>query len=156
MPTRYSDKLKVTIIDFGPVHGTREEIAEEETRRDLQKPLEQLLWDIHCEAHDPDRTPEDNIIGTNKRFASLMLRVAKSSDRVSFWMIVLTVAITAMTAALLLFTYWMWQDTREAQARAENTAAAASVTAAATPAPVATPAPATPSPTQQATSPTTP
>lgn len=130
MPTRYSEKLKVTIIDFGPVHGTREEIAEEETRRDLQKPLEQLLWDIHCEAHDPAQTPEQNVIGTNKRFASLMLRVAKSSDRVSFWMIILTVAITLLTAALLLFTYWMWQDMQKAQAKIEKTAAAATATVA--------------------------
>jgi hypothetical protein len=44
MPTRCSEKLKVTIIDFGAVPGaTREERAEEEVRRDLKKPMEQLL-----------------------------------------------------------------------------------------------------------------
>src|SRR4029077_1407856 len=117
MPTHYSQKLKVRIIDFGPVPGgTREECAEEEVRRDLKKPMEQLLWDIHCEAHDPNRTAEENIIGTNKRFASLMLRVAKASDRSSFWMIILTVAIVVMTAALLLFTYWLWQDAKATKA----------------------------------------
>jgi hypothetical protein len=29
------------------------------------------------------------------------------------WMIALTIAIALMTAALLLFTYWLWQDAKE-------------------------------------------
>jgi len=136
MPTHYSEKLKATIIDFGANHeATREDIAEEEASRDLQKPLEQLLWDIHCEAHDPDRTAEENIIGTNKRFASLMVRVAKSNDRVSFWMIIFTIGITAMTAALLYFTYLLWQQTKGTQPATEKTTS----TTISTPMPISSP-----------------
>ena len=58
---------------------------------------------------------EVNLAGTQKRMVSMMARVAKSSDRASFWMIILTLAIALMTAALLLFTYWSWQDAKSAK-----------------------------------------
>jgi hypothetical protein len=94
--------------------------AEMETDRDLAKPMEQLVCDVHEETHDPNRSELANLAGAQKRMVSMMARVAKSSDRASFWMIVLTFAIALMTAALLLFTYWLWQDAKVAAARAES------------------------------------
>jgi hypothetical protein len=116
MNKRFSEKLKVWIIDFGPnTETTREGIAEEEVRRDLIKSGEQLLWDVHCEALDPKRTADENLIGTNKRFASMMLRVIRSNDKLGRRMLYLTLAIAIMTAAILYFTYLMWQQSHSSQ-----------------------------------------
>ncbi len=112
--------------------------SEIETNRDLDKPLEQLVCDVHEETHDPKRTEIANLAGAQKRMVSMMARVAKSNDRVSFWMIILTVAIALMTAALLLFIYWLWQDAKDAKTAAED--ATISVHSVATP-PASSPAP---------------
>ena len=94
--------------------------SEIETNRDLEKPMEQLVCDVHEETHDPNRNELANLAGAQKRMVSMMARVAKSSNRASFWMIILTVAITGMTAALLLFTYWLWQDAKDTKAAREH------------------------------------
>jgi hypothetical protein len=46
---------------------------------------------------------------------ALDICVAKASYRASVWMIVVTVATAIMTAAVLLFTYWLWQDAKTAK-----------------------------------------
>jgi len=86
---------------------TRRERSELETDRDLDKPLEQLVCDVHEETHDPRRTAEENIAGGQKRMVSMMARVAKSNARATRWMIVLTAVIVAMTLTLILLTCLM-------------------------------------------------
>src|SRR5882724_2288670 len=54
---------------------------------------------------------------------ALDICVAQASYRASVWMIVVTVAIAIMTAALLLFSYWLWQDAKTAKATTAPAAA---------------------------------
>lgn len=84
--------------------------SEIETDRDLAKPMEQLVCDVHEETHDPNRQPLENIAGAQKRMTSMMARVAMSNDVVARRMLWLTVAITIMTAVILWLTYLMWQQ----------------------------------------------
>jgi hypothetical protein len=88
--------------------GSRRDVAERETARDLDKPFAQLLCDVHEESLDPARTPEQNIAGAQKRMVSLMLRVAETNDQVARRMLWLTWAIVGMTAVLLIVTVLMW------------------------------------------------
>lgn len=128
--------------------------SEIETNRDLEKPMEQLVCDVHEETHDPNRTELANLAGAQKRMVSMMARVAKSSDRASFWMIILTVAITGMTAALLLFTYWLWQDAKDTKPAREH-AMASPASVAPTAASTSTSTPSVDSPRQVSPTPAT-
>jgi hypothetical protein len=74
-----------------------------ETDRDMDKPVEQLVCDVHDETHDPGRTALENIAGAQKRMTSMLARVAVSSQRVADRMLVLTWAIGIMTAIILIF-----------------------------------------------------
>lgn len=65
-------------------------LAEDETNRDLKKPIQQLLCDVHEEVHQTHRTVEENIIHANKRMVSMMARVALSNDRYSGVLLKLT------------------------------------------------------------------
>lgn len=74
-----------------------------ETDRDMDKPVEQLVCDVHDETHDPKRPPLENIAGAQKRMTSMLARVALSSQRVADRMLVLTWVISIMTAVILAF-----------------------------------------------------
>jgi hypothetical protein len=96
-------------IDFGePPTGTPQDVAEEETRRDLLKPLEQLLCDVHEEIHSPGRTAAENAAASTTRMVSLMARVALSNERVSRQMLWLTWIMTVLTIVMLGLTYAMF------------------------------------------------
>ncbi len=96
-------------IDSGPLpSGSRRDIAEEETRRDLQKPIEQLLCDVHEESHDPGRSQDENTGGAVKRMVSLMARVAIENERASRHLLVLTWVLAILTVAILWLTVMMW------------------------------------------------
>jgi len=82
--------------------------AELETDRDLEKPVEQLVCDVHEETHDPNRSPLENIAGAQKRMVSMMARVAISNQRIATKMFWLTIAIATMTAVILLFAVATW------------------------------------------------
>lgn len=97
------------------VSGVRRKIAETETNRDLDKPIEQLLCDVHEESLDPGRTEWANIAGAQKRMVSLMTRVAQGNDVISKRMLQLTWVMAVMTAVILVFTVLMWIQSREAQ-----------------------------------------
>lgn len=84
--------------------------SEIETDRDLIKPVEQLVCDVHEETHNSNRTELQNIASAQKRMVSMMARVAKSNDRMTRQMVVLTVAIAAMTLMILIFTICMWKN----------------------------------------------
>lgn len=93
--------------DFGPLPSglSNRELAEEEERRDLLKPIEQLLCDVHEEINHPGRPVEANIAHANKRMVSLMARVAISNDTASnrlLWLTWILVFLTLAIAALTL------------------------------------------------------
>jgi len=77
--------------------------AEEETERDLEKSVEQLLCDVHEEIlnDDPNRTIQDNLLHANKRMVALMARAAIENRRTSRWLLGLTIAIAALTVVLV-------------------------------------------------------
>ena len=77
--------------------------SEIETNRDLDKPMEQLVCDVHEETHDPKRQPLENIAGAQKRMTSMLARVARSNQRVADRMLGLTWAIGIMTTIILIF-----------------------------------------------------
>jgi|GEM_PF-2063204 len=105
-----SDILGVERVEFDdckdPAARRR---AEVEAMRDLLKPIEQLLTDVHEEA---ENNPSEigRLAGATKRMVSLQVRVVRSNDRLSNHMICVTWAMAAMTAAILWLTYLMWQQ----------------------------------------------
>jgi len=72
-----------------------------ETDRDLDKPLEQLVCDVHEETNNKDRPPLENIAHAQKRMVSMMARIAKSNTILTKWIIILTVIIAIMTLIML-------------------------------------------------------
>lgn len=78
--------------------------SEIETNRDLIKPIEQLLCDVHEETHNANRTDLENIAGAQKRMVSLMARVAISNEKIDRQMTCLTWAIGIMTFMLVILT----------------------------------------------------
>ena len=80
------------------------EKAEIETERDLVKPVEQLLCDVHEETHNPNRSAQENFASAQKRMVSLMARVAISNERSVKIMTCLTWAIAIMTLAIVVLT----------------------------------------------------
>jgi hypothetical protein len=79
--------------------------AEIETNRDLDKPVEQLVCDVHEETHYEKRDTLANIAGAQKRMTSMMARVALTNSRVADQMLALTWAIGVMTFVLVAFTF---------------------------------------------------
>jgi hypothetical protein len=79
--------------------------SETESTRDLNKPLGQLLSDIHEETHGHG-DPMTSFAGAQKRFASMMCQVAISNERVANQMWWLTVVIALLTVALVVMTIY--------------------------------------------------
>lgn len=78
-----------------------------EANRDLLKPIEQLVCDVHEETHNPARTELQNLTGAQKRMVSMMARIAISNDKLSSQMVVLNWLIAIMTLVILFFTILM-------------------------------------------------
>ena len=97
-------------FDENILHGLSvRERSEIETERDLIKPIEQLVCDVHEETHNENRTPIENLASAQKRMVSLMARVAISNDKVAAKMLgltwaiaILTLVIVGLTVALLI------------------------------------------------------
>ncbi len=75
----------------------------------MAKPIEQLVCDVHEETHSQydwekfsERKWLGNIAAAQKRFASLMARVALSNDKVARQMLWLTWAIAILTAVIVV------------------------------------------------------
>ena len=88
---------------------TNRQRSEIETNRDLIKPVEQLVCDVHEETHDPNRTELQNIASAQKRMVSMMARLAKSNDRMTKQIVCLTWAIAIMTLVIVVFTILLWK-----------------------------------------------
>ena len=99
------------------------QIAERETDRDLQKPIQQLICDVHEECLNPipgvgQETNErqtvlqlQRLVGGQKRMVSMMGRVALEDERTSknlvkltVVLVILTIVLVAMTAVLIWLT----------------------------------------------------
>jgi len=68
-------------FDEKPLNEKKEKfrkIAEKETNQDLQKPIQQLICDVHEEADSG--TSEECIVHAIKRFASMMGQVSLSQE----------------------------------------------------------------------------
>lgn len=89
---------------------TNRQRAEIETNRDLIKPIEQLVCDVHEETHNPDGTGLRNMASAQKRMVSMMARLAKSNDQMTKQIICLTWAIAIMTLVIVVFTILMWKN----------------------------------------------
>ena len=86
--------------DFGPMPEglTPREVAEEEAARDLAKTNEQLLADAH------EELLKGETAHAQKRIASIMVRVARSSDKAASVLTGLTWVIAVLTAMLVILT----------------------------------------------------
>lgn len=89
--------------------GPRRRRCEEETNRDLSKPIQQLICDVHEEASDQDRTCELSQLLATRRMVSMIGRVALEHERSStmlvrltWWLVFLTIAIVFLTVVMLV------------------------------------------------------
>ena len=86
--------------------------AEGETRRDLEKPIQQLICDVHEEVNS-SRRAEANLAHAMKRMVSMMGRVALEQSRSTRQLIWLTIAMTGFTVAVFLLTgALVWMELR--------------------------------------------
>ena len=102
--------------DFGDPGGVpkyRSE-AEQQTAWDVQKPIQQLICDVHEEALNPNRSHDENLIGAIRRMVSMMGRVALEHERtgnllvrLTWWIMVLTIAVAAFTVVVTLLTAYL-------------------------------------------------
>ena len=74
--------------------------AEKETNRDLQKPIQQLICDVHEGAQDPNGTPDDRLLYMSTRMVSMMGRVALEHERTSRRLVWLTWVLVFLTILL--------------------------------------------------------
>ncbi len=92
----------------------RRKLAEIETDRDLQKPSQQLLCDVHDEslAGIPEDTAIEvkmlfqlqRLVGAQKRMVSLQTKLAFESSRLNSWLFWLTLIIVIQTFFIIYFT----------------------------------------------------
>jgi hypothetical protein len=67
------------------------EKSEKETNKDLDKSVEQLVCDVHEETNNPERAAIQNIAHAQKRMVSMMARVAISNNKLSRWVLILSI-----------------------------------------------------------------
>lgn len=82
-------------------------LAEDETNRDLTKPIQQLLCDVHEEVHQTHRSVEQNLLHANKRMVSMMARVALSNEHYSGVLRKLTWVLVFLTFILAVLTIFI-------------------------------------------------
>lgn len=87
--------------NYGPNEREGRALFELEADRDLDKSIEQLVCDVHEDTH-VGRDVFERLANAQKRFASLMARVALSNDKVARQMLWLTWAIVLLTAAIVV------------------------------------------------------
>lgn len=101
-------KWKRMTFDENKLNGLSiRERSEIETDRDLIKPIEQLLCDVHEETHNQNRTELQNIAAAQKRMVSMMAHIAKSNERMTRQMLILTWVIAILTLTIGVLTYFM-------------------------------------------------
>ena len=84
--------------------SARRRQCEEETNRDLRKPIQQLMCDVHEEASDPSRPLELSQLLATRRMVSMLRRVALEHERSSKLLVWFTIVLVIMTAVLIWLT----------------------------------------------------
>lgn len=79
--------------------------AEIETERDLMKPIEQLLCDVHEETHNESRSELANLASAQKRMVSMMARVEISNNQTNRILIILTIIIGILTFIMTVLAF---------------------------------------------------
>ena len=74
--------------------------AERETNRDIQKPIQQLICDVHEGANDPNKTEDERLLYMSSRMVSMMGRVALEHKHTSDRLVWLTWALVFLTVLL--------------------------------------------------------
>ena len=77
-------------------------LAEDETRKDLLKPIQQLICDVHEEALAPGQPDIFKLLHATKRMVSMMGRVALEHERTSTLLVRLTRVLVVLTVVMLL------------------------------------------------------
>jgi hypothetical protein len=110
-----SNNNKWTRVEFEPGSLTQEAKerrtkAEKETRRDIQKPIQQLICDVHEGSLDPNESTDKRLLYMSSRMVSMMGRVALEHERASrrlvwlTWVLVfLTILLSIETVAMVYF-----------------------------------------------------
>lgn len=88
-------KTKWKRINFDSPKNREE--SEKETNQDIQKPIQQLICDVHEEANNKNREFLDNLMHENKRMTSMLGRVYLSNERSSTIMLILTLILLLFT-----------------------------------------------------------
>ncbi|MBP9152009.1 MAG: hypothetical protein KBF73_06970 [Flavobacteriales bacterium] len=91
-------------------HKTVRERSELETNRDLIKPIEQLVCDVHEETHQQDRTELENIACAQKRMVSMMARMSISNERMTKQIMLLTYFIFVLTLFSVIISFLVWYN----------------------------------------------
>lgn len=81
----------------------RFELARNETKKDLEKSIEQLVADVHHGAFDPKTTEEHKILYGTRRMVSMMGRIALEHEKTNRALSRLTTVIVVLTVPLVLF-----------------------------------------------------
>ena len=82
----------------------RRKWAERETGRDLQKPIQQLICDVHEEGSAPNKSADERLLYMPSRMVSMMGRVALENEPTSKRLVWLTWALVALTILLAIET----------------------------------------------------
>jgi hypothetical protein len=85
----------------------RRQRCEDETNKDLRKPIQQLICDVHEEASDPSRPLEQSHLLATRRMVSMMGRVALEHERTSAALVRLTWVLVVFTVAIVVLTVVM-------------------------------------------------
>jgi hypothetical protein len=80
----------------------RRAAAEEETRRDLRKPIQQLICDVHEGAMDQSLSDEERFRWALRRMVSMMGRVALEHEYLSKQIVLLTWVIVGLTVLVVV------------------------------------------------------
>jgi len=84
------------------------ERSEIETDRDLEKPIQQLVCNVHEETHNTNGQTLDHIACAQKRIASLTARVAMANDKLTKKVVYLTWFVAIMTLVITIFTILLY------------------------------------------------
>jgi hypothetical protein len=82
----------------------RRKEAERQTNNDLQKPIQQLICDVHEESGTPTMAMDQRLVQSHKRMVSMLGRVALEHEDVGKEVVQLTRTLVVLTRWLVGFT----------------------------------------------------
>lgn len=82
------------------------ERIKQDVKDDLKKTPEELLCDVHAELQNDGRTKEENMLHAQKRLAAMTVKQWQENQRLSRWMLRLTVIATLLALASVGIAAW--------------------------------------------------